>query len=207
MQHENPYEIYADQYESWFSENQYLFASEVAAIQTLMPSFKKGIEIGVGTGLFAQALGISEGVEPSKAMRLKAVARGIQVFDASVENLPFKNAIYDFALMVTVDCFLKGLDQAYRELNRILKKNGSLIVAFLDNDSPLGKIYDQKKKENRFYASATFHTANQMSKILQNSGFHIVESCQTIFSLENKTQDVRKGTGEGVFVVIHAIKS
>jgi SAM-dependent methyltransferase len=206
MQQENPYEIYADQYESWFSENQYLFASEVAAIRTFMPSFKKGIEIGVGTGLFAQALGISEGVEPSKAMRLKAAAKGIQVFDASVENLPFKNAIYDFALMVTVDCFLKDLDQAYRELNRILKKNGSLIVAFLDNDSPLGIIYDQKKKENLFYASATFHTANQMNKILQHSGFHIVESCQTIFSLENKTQDVRKGTGEGVFAVIHAIK-
>lgn len=64
-----PYEIFADEYEAWFSENHHLFMSEVEAIRRLIPEFDKGLEIGVGTGLFAQKLGIKEGVEPSSAMR------------------------------------------------------------------------------------------------------------------------------------------
>jgi SAM-dependent methyltransferase len=206
MLQENPYEIFADDYESWFTENHHLFASEVAAIRKIMPEFEKGIEIGVGTGLFAQALGIHEGVEPSQAMRKKAETRGVHVYEAFAEDLPFADGIFDFALMVTVDCFLNNLGQAYRELHRILMKNGSLIVAFLDNASPLGKVYDQKKQNNIFYASAHFHTASQIKDALTQTGFQIRDACQTVFSLENRKQDIRAGTGEGVFAIILAAK-
>ena len=48
------------------------FQSEVSAIQQLLPSIGTGIEIGVGTGLFASALGIKEGVEPSKKNESKS---------------------------------------------------------------------------------------------------------------------------------------
>lgn len=87
MKQDNPYEIFADEYEAWFSENHHLFMSEVEAIRRLIPEFEKGIEVGVGTGLFAQKLGIKEGVEPSSAMRAKAESRGIVTYNAAVENL------------------------------------------------------------------------------------------------------------------------
>ena len=87
MTQDNPYEILADEYEAWFSENHHLFMSEVEAISRLLPEFRKGIEVGVGTGLFAQKLGIKEGVEPSSAMRAKAESRGIVTYHAAVENL------------------------------------------------------------------------------------------------------------------------
>ena len=78
MNDSNPYETYADEYKSWFKENDLLFTSELDAIRQLIPSFEKGLEIGVGTGLFAQALGIKEGIEPSAAMRKKAELRGVR---------------------------------------------------------------------------------------------------------------------------------
>ena len=48
-------------YDEWFKVNDKLFSLELAAIRELLPANGKGIEIGVGTGLFAAKLGIEEG--------------------------------------------------------------------------------------------------------------------------------------------------
>ena len=206
MKQDNPYEMFADEYEAWFSENHHLFMSEVEAIRRLLPEFEKGVEVGVGTGLFAQKLGIKDGIEPSAAMRAKAESRGIFTYDAAVENLPFVDGSYDMVLMVTVDCFLQNLGLAFREIYRVLKTNGSLIIAFLDHDSPLGKVYDKHKESSPFYASANFHSAEQIEDILQESRFKVIDTCQTVYDLENRKQEVLSGTGEGVFAVFLAVK-
>jgi SAM-dependent methyltransferase len=206
MNDSNPYETYADEYESWFNENDLLFSSELDAIRQLMPSFEKGLEIGVGTGLFAQALGIKEGIEPSAAMRKKAELRGVRVIEAFAEALPFADESYDLVLMVTVDCFLKNIHAAYQEAHRILKSDGTLIVAFIDQSSPLGQIYEEKKQYSPFYSHAHFHSAQKMKEILMDSGFKIEDSRQTVFTLTNQVQEVWAGTGQGVFAVIQARK-
>jgi SAM-dependent methyltransferase len=43
--------------------------------------------------------------------------------------------------MVTVVCFLDDVVRAFREVFRVLKPAGSLIVAFIDRESPLGRQY------------------------------------------------------------------
>jgi SAM-dependent methyltransferase len=48
-----------------------------------------GVEIGVGTGLFAVPLGILIGVEPSPRMAELARYRGIEVLENVAEELPF----------------------------------------------------------------------------------------------------------------------
>jgi len=206
MKQDNPYEMFADEYEAWFSENHHLFMSEVEAIRRLIPEFEKGIEVGVGTGLFAQKLGIKEGIEPSSAMRAKAESRGIVTYNAAVENLPFADSSYDLVLMVTVDCFLQDLGLALREIYRVLKTNGSLIIAFLDHASPLGEVYDKHKESSPFYASASFNSASKIKDLLQHSKFKVIDTCQTVFDLENREQDILPGTGEGIFAVVLARK-
>ncbi|HSH52550.1 MAG TPA: hypothetical protein VK982_12570, partial [Bacteroidales bacterium] len=62
-----PFDNYTDDYEKWFEENQLLFASELEAIKKVIPENKQGIEIGVGSGIFASKLGICEGIEPSES--------------------------------------------------------------------------------------------------------------------------------------------
>jgi hypothetical protein len=54
-----------------------------------LPKSGTGVEIGVGTGRFAEPLGIRVGVEPSKAMRQVAQKRGIEVIDGVAQVLPF----------------------------------------------------------------------------------------------------------------------
>ena len=39
-------------YDAWFKTNDKLFSLELAAIRELLPTGARGIEIGVGTGIF-----------------------------------------------------------------------------------------------------------------------------------------------------------
>lgn len=196
----------AEQYDQWFKRNQHILASEIEAIKLVMPDFNKGIEIGVGTGVFAAQLGIQHGVEPAKHMREKAAARGIRVIDALAEHLPIENEVYDFAMMVTVDCFLTDILQAFKEVWRILKTDGYFIIAFIDKKAPLGRIYDLKKHTSEFYKPAIFHSACEIRSYLQKTGFAVVDERQTIFDLENKVQESKPGVGEGVFAIMKARK-
>ena len=205
-----PFEQYADQYETWFAENRYAYQSELDAIRPHLPSEGKGIEIGVGSGLFAQPLGITDGIEPSTRMRKLARYRGITVIDGIAENLTLHDDIYDFALMVTTICFLDNVPLALSEVNRILKPGGKLIIALVDKNSPIGKLYRKYQQENVFYRQATFYSTEEVVDYMQQAGFHHFYYTQTIFSMLDeihKPEEIREGFGNGSFVVVSAIKS
>lgn len=55
-------------YDNWFERHNTAFQTELLAIKQAIPFHKKGIEIGVGTGRFAEYFGITDGVEPSENM-------------------------------------------------------------------------------------------------------------------------------------------
>ena len=196
----------ADRYEAWYKRNDHMLDSEVGAIKELLPVFQKGVEIGVGTGVFASRLGVRYGVEPVAAMREKAAERGIYVVDGVVEQLPFADGEYDLALLVTVDCFLPDLPRAFREVWRILAPGGIFIVAFIDRDTYLGEFYEQKKKEDSFYQDASFHSAGEMKTYLDAGGFEVVGERQTLFVFENIEQESEPGVGRGGFAVLKAKK-
>ena len=151
-----PFDNYSDEYDNWFIENKYVFRSELNALQKVIPKNEKGIEIGIGSGVFAAPLGIEKGIEPSEAMRRKAVSKGLEVIDAVAEKLPFKNNSQDFVLMVTTICFVDDIYKSFQEAYRILKNDGKLIIGYVDKDSPIGKFYIEHQKESLFYKEATF---------------------------------------------------
>lgn len=205
----SPFDTHLPAYESWFIKHEAVFLSELAAIRQVLPEKAKGVEIGVGSGIFAEPLGIKEGVEPSAAMRLKALERNIHALDAVAEDLPYADASYDFALMVTTICFVDDPAQALSEACRILKPGGFLILASVDKDSPLGRQYIQNKEQSKFYKEATFFTTEELYSLLAAQGF-VVEQCrQTIFGELNditEPQQSSRGFGQGSFVVIKALK-
>jgi hypothetical protein len=90
-----------------------------------------------------------------------------------------------------------------------LRKHGSFIIGFVDRDSPLGRVYQQRKEENLFYREATFYGCEEVIGLLKRSGFEAPRVIQTVFGrLEEirHVQDFRPGHGEGGFVVISAPK-
>ncbi|MCK4464750.1 MAG: class I SAM-dependent methyltransferase, partial [Bacteroidales bacterium] len=205
-----PFDNYSDEYDHWFVINKHVFQSELNAIKKVLPNLGKGVEIGVGSGIFAEPLGITEGVEPSRAMRKKAKKRNINVIDAVAENLPYPDKSIDFALMITTICFVDDIYKSFNEVNRTLMDTGRLIIGFVDKNSPVGKKYLEHKDESIFYKDALFYGTEELYGILKNTGFEIEDTYQTVFGeIEkiNKIQDVLKGYGQGSFIVIKAKKN
>lgn len=204
-----PFEQYAQEYDNWFKINNYAFLSELNAIRKVLPHTENSVEIGVGSGIFAEPLGIKEGVEPSKAMRERAVKKGTKVIDAVAEKLPYDDASKNGAVMITTICFVDDVRKSFLEVNRILKEDGFFIIGFIDKNNPIGKEYLKHKDENLFYKDATFFGTEEIYSFLNETGFKIIDTCQTIFSnIEeiNEVQPVIDGFGKGSFVVIKAEK-
>ncbi len=202
-----PFENYSDDYDRWFIDNSSVYAMELEAVREFIPADKCGLDVGVGTGKFAIPFGIKTGIDPSFEMATKAKRRGIDVSLAVAEALPFKNGIFDFVLMVTSVCFFDDVSAAFNEAWRVLKRGGSIIIGFVDSQSELGKRYIEKKGRSRFYREATFYSVPELTGHLENSGFSDFEFNQTVF-MEARTSGlkIRKGYGEGSFVVIKGVK-
>ncbi|HLF52917.1 class I SAM-dependent methyltransferase [Flavobacterium sp.] len=201
------YNQYATEYDEWFDKHFNLYQSELLALKKAIPENKTGIEIGVGTGRFAQPLNIKFGVEPSESMAILAEQRGVKVYKAFAENLPIEKETFDFALMVTTVCFLSDIPKAFQEAHRILKTDGEIIIAIIDKNSELGKKYEKEKENNKFYKDAHFHSAEELTTLLEQSGFHSFSYWQTLTKTsETEIEQPTRGFGKGSFVVIRASK-
>lgn len=201
------FEQYAAEYDSWFDNHKAEFTLELKAIRALLPDTGMGIEIGAGTGRFTQALGISLGVEPSAAMRKIATERSVHIINGLAESIPVANHSYDYALLVTAVCFLDSLEAAFKEVHRILKDNGYIIIALIDKTSTVGTKY--AKNKNKFYQDATFYSVDEIQKELELSGFHYFEFVQAMLPGDGgqcRVEDIKQGYGEGSFVVLRAQK-
>jgi SAM-dependent methyltransferase len=208
MARTKPFDEHLSEYEQWFKDHYSVYLSELSAIARVLPSTGKGVEIGVGSGLFAGELGIREGIDPSPAMCEKALERNIEVVKGVAEDLPYPDAVYDYALMVTAICFVDDIAGSFREVHRILKKNGVFVIGFVDKNSPVGKIYQKHKDQSLFYKDADFFSTEEVLDYLSGNGFQTSEIWQTVFGTLDSIREVqpqKPGYGEGSFVVIKAI--
>jgi hypothetical protein len=53
------FEKFPTKYEEWFKINLYIYQSELHAVKDLLREGSVGIEVGIGSGRFAQLLGIT----------------------------------------------------------------------------------------------------------------------------------------------------
>ena len=205
----DPFESYAQKYDEWFDKNRFTYESEIHAVKELLPESKNGIEVGVGSGRFATPFAIKLGVDPSKEMGKIANKKGVNVIEGVAESLPFTDSQFDFVLMVTTICFLEDIETAFNEANRVLKSGGSLIIGFIDVESPLGKFYEKHKTESKFYKYAKFYSIKEVISHMKNANFKDFSFRQTLFKpLEElrSIEPVKKGYGEGSFVVVKGVK-
>lgn len=204
-----PFDSFALAYDEWFDNHPGEYAQELSAVRALLPKGGQGLEIGAGTGRFSQPLGISLAVEPAGAMRNLAFGRGVNIVAGTAEALPVADGKYDFALLVTVVCFLDDPAVAFREVYRVLKDEGCIIVGLIDKNSRLGRIYAEKKSESTFYKDALFRSVEEIQQDLERVWFSGIECVQAILPGDCDgayTQEVKPGYGEGSFVVMRAQK-
>ena len=204
-----PFDKNFNDYEQWFINHHFVFQSELAALRKVVPLTGTGVEIGIGSGIFALPLGIKDGIDPSLPMRQKAKERGIYPIDGVAEKLPYADKSYDYSLMVTTICFLDDIIQSFKEVHRILKKEGIFIIGFVDKNSPVGKNYLKNQDRSLFYKDAVFYSTKEVYRYLRVTGFKVDMTWQTVFGdLDEivKIQKPRRGHRKGSFIVIKASK-
>ena len=202
------FDTHAQEYDAWFERHQALYQSELLALRELVPASGKGVEIGVGSGRFAEPLDITTGVEPSAAMAVLARLRGIQVTEAIAEALPFQDQTFDYAVFVTTLCFVDSVSAALAEAYRIIRPGGSIIIGLINKDSELGKQYESKKQQSIYYRDAQFVEIEYVTAVLTDLGFVELIWRQTLFAglAEDEIQVSEPGYSSGGFVIVKAIR-
>ena len=206
-QAESVFDREADRYDNWFENNKQIFKTELNALSHVIGIPEKGIEIGVGTGRFAAALGIHVGVDPSNPMLMYARESGLIVVQAVGERLPFLQGCFDLCLLTTTVCFLVDVELTFLELWRILRPGGRVVIGMIDAESWLGKRYRKRANESIFYSKAVFRTPRAIGEILKRKGFLSPSYFQTLFKRDKDSERIEVGYGYGGFVVICAEKS
>lgn len=169
------FEEYADDYDRWFDEHRDEYLSELSRIRQVLPApDSRSIEVGVGSGRFAGLLGITLGIEPSRALGRMARRRGIEIIRGRAESIPIRNGSCPSVLLVTVICFLDDPAPAFRELHRILVPQGTLILGFIEREGQVARKYLDEKGKHRFLSHARFYSSDEIQTLLSSTGFRVV---------------------------------
>jgi Methylase involved in ubiquinone/menaquinone biosynthesis len=204
----NIFDSLVERYDNWFYRHKKAYLNEISLYRSFTEDLKNGIEIGVGTGMFASKVGTEYGVDPSFGMLLKARARGINVIQGKGENLPFLDESFKYVSLIVTICFVENPLIVLKEAWRILNKGGKLFTGIIDKNSKWGKYYETIKNESPFYRFAKFYSVDEIIKMLKESNFKIEKIGQTLFSdYGNEViEDWKYGYGKGSFVLIQSYK-
>jgi ubiquinone/menaquinone biosynthesis C-methylase UbiE len=182
----------ADAYDGWYDtpEGHSIFKEEVRCLRQLGDDYSgRWLEVGVGTGRFATALGITHGVDLSPQMAVIAKRRGVAVQLGRVEQLPFPDRVFDGVLMALTLCFVENPELAFCECARILRDKGRLVIGTIPADSPWGRFYIKKKAAGHpIYSHARFRTVAENIHFAEKEYFKLRTSCSALFGEPDRYQ-------------------
>jgi len=180
-----PFDNIAEEYDRWYDtvEGAAILEAELACLNKAVAQFSGSwLEIGVGTGRFAAALGIADGIDPSPSMLEIAAARGIQTRVGTAAQSPYPADSFDGALMVTVLCFVENVPGAFDECSRIIRPGGALLIGHIPSDGPWGRDYIRKAAAGHpVYSHAHFTTVAELLTPARTAGFQLVIAASGLF--------------------------
>jgi SAM-dependent methyltransferase len=119
------------------------------------------LECGCGTGLllerFARFARTARGVDLSPGMLEKARARGLDVLEGSVTELPFEDASFDVVGSFKVLAHVPEIGRALREMVRVTRPGGVVLAEFYNwlslrglakRFAPAGRVSASRKESD-----------------------------------------------------------
>jgi ubiquinone/menaquinone biosynthesis C-methylase UbiE len=182
---EKVFDSYARRYDAWYDEpfGRSAFNLEVACIESLCKNLKPPfLEVGVGTGRFAQALKIEFGIDVSTGVLKFAKQKGIVVIKGDGEMLPFVDSFFGAVSIIVTLCFVEEPLKVLKEASRVVKKDGAVILGLIFEESPWASFYKEKGDAgNVFYRIAKFYSLEELKTIVGKAGLKIAEVNSTMF--------------------------
>ena len=177
-----------DAYRQWRSSRlgRITDALEERVILDLAGSVKslRVLDVGCGDGMLLTALArkgaLGTGVDASPTMlsagraRAKAASLDITFVEGDARALPFPDATFDLATAVTVLCFVPDAEHAVREIARVLRPGGRLVIGELGRYS----LWAAKRRISGWLGSATwrkaiFRSAVELRGIVEAAGLSV----------------------------------
>jgi ubiquinone/menaquinone biosynthesis C-methylase UbiE len=148
------------------------------------PAGLRILDAGCGDAALAVALaqrgalvtGVDADPRILAAARARAEASGVapELMQGDVRALPFADASFDIVLAVTVLCFVDNAGLAVREMARVLRPGGRLVIGELGRWS----LWAAKRRVSgwlgsRAWQSATFRTAGALKNLVTAAGLAV----------------------------------
>ena len=231
---DRPFDEHAAEYDSWFLQNRNVLQSEVELLAGVLSNPGRTLSVGCGSGLFEMILRESHdidihfGVEPAEGMAKIALKRGMEVKIGSAEKLPFDDDSFDTVLFNGTPSYIGNLKAAFEEASRVLHEGGQVIVADVPAESSYGTLYrlaamvgswdDDSLKvlapavpyPMEFAAAANWRTTQEKIDLLEEVGFSVVGTSQTLTRHPKFSNEVSEspvpGHDRGDYVAVRARK-
>jgi SAM-dependent methyltransferase len=131
------------------------------------PFAAPSLEVGVGTGRVATALGIDLGVDPAVGALARARLRGVRAVAARGEALPFADGTFGLVVLSATLCFARDPAALLRDARRVLRDAGRVVVGVVAKESPWGRRYEQwGHAGHHFYSLAHLYTIDEVRTLL-----------------------------------------
>jgi SAM-dependent methyltransferase len=197
-----PFERWTSRYDQWFDseKGERIFRVEAACMRELLGDAPRPwLEIGVGTGRFAEVLHVDEGIDPSPAVLRYASERGIRSHVGEGENLHHGNTRLGVALLIVTICFLRNPPRVLSECHRVLKPDGVLLLGLVPKNSSWGQAYMAEGQQGHpFYAPATFYTTSEIVGMCERAGFLLEDSRSCLLEGPDSMVNVYKPPEKGI---------
>jgi ubiquinone/menaquinone biosynthesis C-methylase UbiE len=211
------FDLVAGTYDDWYDHPQgrQIFDAELEAVDLHIPKEGIGLELGAGTGIFAEHLtGAGRTVvclDPSMEMLKKAFERGMASILGVGDALPLRVGVLDFTYMITVLEFLEKPVEVLEEIRETAKRGAGLTILFINSESAWGDLYrDIGSKGDPVFRHARLYTMVEVEALTTVSGYRVAERAGTLTTKPMETEVGRAITepssGTGV-IVLRAYKS
>lgn len=218
MPAEQIFDEWPDKYESWFFTpiGSLVRRYEADLISDLLQPQPgdRILDAGCGTGVFTADILDKEagavGVDVSKPMLdracLKFSERDFAGVLADILHLPFHDEYFDKTVSITAIEFIADAEAAIRELFRVTKKGGSIVVATLNSLSPWAERRRiSGEKDHDIFRNVFFRSPDDMNKLRpgasdMKTAIHFEKNADVEEAVEIEAHGRQSGLETGAFL-------
>ena len=132
----------------------------------------------------AEVTGIDSDSAMINAARSRAARAGVRptLLEGRVEQLPFPDASFDVVVSITVLCFVPDADAALREMARVLRPGGRLVIGELGR----WNLWAAIRRVRGWFGAATwrvarFRTATELRALAEQAGLVVTAIRGTVY--------------------------
>ncbi|MFH1148342.1 MAG: class I SAM-dependent methyltransferase [Pseudomonadota bacterium] len=178
------FDAWPDAYDRWFTTpvGRLVKEYELGVIMDLLEpaAGERILDAGCGTGIFTldflTAGACIAGLDISLPMLLRAKEKAsdapLRVLAGDILRLPFVDEAFDKTVSVTALEFIQDAEAAVRELFRVTKRGGSIVVASLNSLSPWAarRKADAQTNQDSIFREALFRSPDELRALAPVAG-------------------------------------